>query len=178
MNRNDSKEPSTTETRPRANRLRHRLYVTGGILLVYLLIAYVALPLLWRTATREDPGLDGGPHVTHTASGIPGDPVNIALVGSESDVIHAMIKAGWFPADPITFDSSVRIAVDSVIRRPDDEAPVSPSTCSAAKRIWLSSNRSATARARGITCGSGAGTSCSTRDRSGSAPQRSMSGSG
>jgi hypothetical protein len=126
MNRNDSNEPSTTEVRPRADRLRHRLYVTGGILLVYLLIAYVALPLLWRTATREDPGLDGGPHVTHTASGIPGDPVNIALVGSESDVIHAMIKAGWFPANPITFDSSVRIAVDSVIRRPDDEAPVSP----------------------------------------------------
>ena len=54
-----------------------------------------------------------------------GDPVNVALVGAEADVIHAMLKAGWFPADPITFDSSVRIAVDSVFRRPDDEAPVS-----------------------------------------------------
>src|SRR5208282_6630706 len=33
--------------------------------------------------------------------------------------------AGWYPADAITFRSSVRIAVDSVFRRPDDDAPVS-----------------------------------------------------
>ncbi len=58
-------------------------------------------------------------------NGIPGDPVNLALVGSEEDVIHAMTKAGWVPADPMTFDSSVRIAVDSVFRRPDESAPVS-----------------------------------------------------
>ena len=36
-----------------------------------------------------------------------------------------MTKAGWFPADPITFESSVRIAVDSVFRKPDNDAPVS-----------------------------------------------------
>ena len=36
-----------------------------------------------------------------------------------------MTAAGWYPADPITFHSSVRIVVDSVFRRPDDDAPVS-----------------------------------------------------
>jgi len=36
-----------------------------------------------------------------------------------------MTAAGWFPADPITFKSSVRIAVDSVFRKPDVNAPVS-----------------------------------------------------
>jgi len=36
-----------------------------------------------------------------------------------------MVAAGWFPADPITFESSARIAADSVLRRPDDDAPVS-----------------------------------------------------
>jgi hypothetical protein len=36
-----------------------------------------------------------------------------------------MTALGWYPADPITFRSSVRIVVDSVFRRPDDEAPVS-----------------------------------------------------
>jgi hypothetical protein len=51
--------------------------------------------------------------------------VNVALVAAESELIHGILKAGWFPADPITFDSSVRIAVDSVFRRPDDDAPVS-----------------------------------------------------
>ncbi len=122
----DGDESSAAESRQRTHRLRRRLYLVGALLLAYLLAAYVALPLLWRTAIREDPALAGGPHVTHTASGIPGDPVNVALVGAESDVIHAMLKAGWFPANPITFESSVRIAVDSVLRRPDDEAPVSP----------------------------------------------------
>jgi hypothetical protein len=47
-------------------------------------------------------------------------------VGSEADVVHAMIKVGRYPANPITFESSLRIAVDTVLRRPDDEAPVSP----------------------------------------------------
>jgi hypothetical protein len=113
------------EGRPRASRWRRRWYATGAILLAYLLTAYVVLPLLWRTAIREDPALGGGPHLTHTASGIPGDPVNIALVGTEPDVVHAMLAAGWFPANPITFESSIRIGVDSVLRRPDDDAPVS-----------------------------------------------------
>jgi LssY C-terminus len=113
------------EPLPRRSRVRRRLYVAAGVICAYLLLAYVMAPLLWRVAFDEDPRLGGGPRVTHTASGIPGDPVNIALVGSESDVIHAMTKAGWFPASPITFDSSVRIGIDSVFGRPDDEAPVS-----------------------------------------------------
>ena len=36
-----------------------------------------------------------------------------------------MTAAGWDPADPLTFRSSVRIVVDTVLRKPDDEAPVS-----------------------------------------------------
>jgi hypothetical protein len=36
-----------------------------------------------------------------------------------------MLAAGWHAADPITLESSLRIAVDSVLRRPDDDAPVS-----------------------------------------------------
>jgi LssY C-terminus len=52
-------------------------------------------------------------------------PGDLALVGSETDVIRAMTAGKWSPADPITFRSSVRIAVDSVFRRPDADAPVS-----------------------------------------------------
>ena len=101
------------------------LFVAGMVLLLYLLLAYVILPLAWRRVTRRHPNLSGGPRVTHTPNGIPGDPVNIALVGSESEVIHAMMAGGWYPADPITFRSSVRIAADWVFHRPYDYAPVS-----------------------------------------------------
>lgn len=99
--------------------------MVGGLLLLYLVAAYVVLPLIWRTDARLHPDLSETPNITHTASGIPGDPLNIGLAGSESDVILAMKAAAWDPADPITFRSSVRIAVDSVFRRPDDDAPVS-----------------------------------------------------
>jgi len=104
---------------------RRILWVAGAVFLLYLLIAYVILPLAWKWETRRHPPLFGGPRITHTPDGIPGDPVNLALLGSKSDLIHAMTTVKWYPADAITFSSSVRIAVDSVFRRPDDEAPVS-----------------------------------------------------
>ena len=97
----------------------------GGLLLVYLVAAYLIAPLFWRADTRHHPDLSGLPTITHTGSGIPGDPLNIGLVGSEEDVIRGMTAAAWHPADPITFRSSVRIAVDSVFHRPDENAPVS-----------------------------------------------------
>ena len=113
------------ETPQPTHRQGRMLFLTGAVILAYLLVAYVILPLAWRRHTRRHPDLSGGPRVTHTPNGIPGDPVNLALVGSETDVIRAMTAGKWSPADPITFRSSVRIAVDSVFRRPDADAPVS-----------------------------------------------------
>ena len=113
------------ETPQPTHRQGRMLFLTGAVILAYLLVAYVILPLAWRRDTHRHPDLSGGPRVTHTPNGIPGDPVNLALVGSETDVIRAMTAGKWSPADPITFRSSVRIAVDSVFRRPDADAPVS-----------------------------------------------------
>jgi len=105
---------------------RRLLYIGGALVLVYLAVAYVIVPLSWRTATRrQHPDLAEAPRITQTGNGIPGDPLNVALEGSESEVIHALTAAKWYPADPITLRTSVRIAVDSVFRKPDDEAPVS-----------------------------------------------------
>ena len=87
---------------------RGLLYVTGA----------------WRHYEHH-PALEDSPKTTRTAQGIPGDPLNVGLVGSESDVVHAMLRAGWNPADPITFESSVKIAASVVFRRPDPDAPVS-----------------------------------------------------
>lgn len=97
----------------------------GGLLLVYLVVAYLILPGAWRRRMHRHPDLAGGPRVTHTPNGIPGDPVNLALVGTEADVAAAMLAAKWDPADPITLASSLRISVDSVFRHPDPDAPVS-----------------------------------------------------
>src|SRR5262249_21011897 len=101
------------------------LPVLGVAVVVYLVAAYLVVPRIWRRAVEHHPDLSGGPRVTQTANGIHGDPVNLALVGSESELVRAMIAAKWYAADPITLRSSSRIAVDSVVRRPDEEAPVS-----------------------------------------------------
>lgn len=117
--------PETNPTTPEAPRKRGLLWWAIGILAGYFLIAYVLMPVLWRSHEKRHPALAEGPRITHTANGIPGDPVNLAILGSEEELIHAMTAAKWYPADPITLSTSIRIAVDSVFRRPDTEAPVS-----------------------------------------------------
>ncbi|MBN8247139.1 MAG: LssY C-terminal domain-containing protein [Verrucomicrobia bacterium] len=104
---------------------RRWLFGAGGGILLYLAVAYVIMPLAWKRDVRLHAKLFDAPRITHTPSGIPGDPINLALLGTKEQVIRAMTAARWAPADPLTFDSSVRIAVDSVFRRPDTNAPVS-----------------------------------------------------
>ncbi len=92
---------------------------------VYVLISYVLLPFAW-THYEHQPGLAGRPMVTRTASGFPGDALNVGLVGDTDDVLHAMHAAGWLPADPVTLKSSVEIIGSVLLDRPYRDAPVSP----------------------------------------------------
>ncbi len=105
---------------------RRRWWSVLAVLLVgYLALAYLVLPALWSHHEHE-PGLASLPMVTRTASGIPGDALNVGLVGNKEDVLRAMHAAGWFPADPITLRTSVEIVGSVVLDRPYHDAPVSP----------------------------------------------------
>jgi len=94
-------------------------------LLAYGLLAYLALPAAW-THYEHQKGLAGLPMVTRTAQGIPGDPMNVGLVGTQEDVLCAMHAADWHPADPITLRSSLEIVGSVMLDRPYAQAPVSP----------------------------------------------------
>lgn len=95
-------------------------------LLTYGAIAYLVVPFGWREAEgRQHPALASLPETSRTHDNIPGDPLNIALIGSEGSVSKAMLAAGWHPADPLTLKSCLRIAGDTVFHRPYDDAPVS-----------------------------------------------------
>src|ERR1700733_1290635 len=96
----------------------------GTIVGLYFLLAYIVLPLTWRHYEHQH-ALEGLTMVTRTANGIPGDPINVGLVGSRDDVLCAMNAAGWYPADPITLRSSVEIAGSVLLDRPYRDAPVS-----------------------------------------------------
>ena len=87
-------EPAA-KARPAAPRSSGRSRSSSSL---YFLVAYVALPRLW-THYEHEPGLEGRPMVTVTADGIPGDPLNVGLVGSKEEAIRALAAAGWYPAD-------------------------------------------------------------------------------
>lgn len=98
----------------------------GIILLVAFwgVLAYVALPRLHQLLTTfylPDYFLAR----TKTGDGLLGDPVNLAIMGSEEDVHYAMRAAGWIQADPITLRSSLGIIKSSVMKTSYPEAPVS-----------------------------------------------------
>jgi len=110
---------------PDRSRLERFLLFALAIVLAYTFLAYVALPALWSHYEHQK-GLANLPMVTRTAQGIPGDPINVGLVGDNKDVLCAMQAAGWFPADPVTLRSSIEIAGSVLLDRPYRDAPVSP----------------------------------------------------
>jgi hypothetical protein len=97
--------------------------IVGGVL--YGLLAYFLIPLTWRHYEHQK-GLAGLTMVTRTGADIPGDPINVGAVGSKEDLLCAMNAAQWFPADPVTLRSSMRIAGSVLFDRPYRQAPVSP----------------------------------------------------
>jgi hypothetical protein len=102
--------------------------------LVYLFFAYLALPAAWKHYEHQRK-LALLPAITTTAQGIPGDPINIGFIGNEADIVCAMHEAGWYPADPITLRTSVKIIGSVVFNRPYRDAPVSALFYRGAKQL-------------------------------------------
>ena len=101
-------------------------YVTL-LALGYLSLAYMLAPEFW---TLRDRGISGSfdTLLTRTPQGIPGDPINLGLVGSKTDLIHAFAKAGWHAADELTWRTAIDIGESVVFDRPYADAPVSTLT--------------------------------------------------
>jgi LssY C-terminus len=91
-----------------------------GILLV-LVTALIAL-VRFYPYTYNFPAY---PKITHTQSGAEGDPINLLFVGSKDQIMHSFQQAGWLIPDPITSQTSAKIAGDSLAHRSYPTAPVS-----------------------------------------------------
>jgi LssY-like putative type I secretion system component LssY len=110
---------------PHRSRWKHAAQLFLFAVTAYTLLAYLVLPAIW-THHEHQKRLADLPMVTLTAQGIPGDPINVGLVGDTRDVVCAMHAAGWYPADPVTLRSSIEIAGSVLLDRPYRDAPVSP----------------------------------------------------
>lgn len=110
-------------TPPRGWRRLARLVLLFAV--IYAVTTYLAVPQLWKRYARRHPAFEDAPKITHTGAGIPGDPLNVALVGTKAEVMRIMLAARWHPADGLTFRSCLEIAEATVLRRPYADAPVS-----------------------------------------------------
>lgn len=95
-----------------------------NVVLFWLALTYLVLPRLHQLLTvLYVPDYFIGR--THTGDGLLGDPVNLALDGTEDDIHAAMLGANWVRADPITPRSALGIVRSTLLRRPYPAAPVS-----------------------------------------------------
>ncbi|MGO7664102.1 LssY C-terminal domain-containing protein [Rhizobium ruizarguesonis] len=86
----------------------HRFPWLVAVCLTYGLAAYVILPNAVRLSLKV---LHRGliPRYTITADGLPGDPINFALIGNLQQLREAFATAGWSTADHLGIASSLRM---------------------------------------------------------------------
>jgi hypothetical protein len=121
----DSSVDNSTELGPQRAYWVRAALIPLGVVLLYVLIAYVVAPLAWSFYEERHPWLAEVPGVTQTGDHHPGDPLNVSLVGSAEELEAIMTAAGWHKAKPLGLESDIKIATDTVLKRPDVDAPVS-----------------------------------------------------
>ena len=114
----------STKPVSRRRRLVQTLNIVISLGIAWLLLAYLILPAIWRHYEHQ-PALESAPKISRTAQGIPGDPLNVGLIGTEKELVAALIGSGWDAADSVTLRSSIRIASSVLRDRPYVDAPVS-----------------------------------------------------
>jgi hypothetical protein len=95
-----------------------------AVALTYAVAAYLILPRAVRIGLRILQRRRV-PSYTVTSDGLPGDPVNLALVGTMEQLRAAYGIAGWSEADRLNIASSWRMVRAFVLNRPYPTAPFS-----------------------------------------------------
>jgi hypothetical protein len=101
-----------------------RLPTILALALAYAVAAYLILPRIVRMSLKILQRRSV-PSFTLTGDGFPGDPVNLAVIGTLAELGAAFARAGWIEADPLGLKSSWRMVVAFVLNRPYPSAPFS-----------------------------------------------------
>ncbi len=110
---------------PPRSRQRRAIRTAIAVAVLYLAAAYVLIPMAWKHYAHRHPQFDDNPRITTTGDGHPGDPLNVGLIGTQEHIEAIMKAAKWDPAAKLGIRSDLKIAEDTVLSRPDVEAPVS-----------------------------------------------------
>jgi hypothetical protein len=95
-----------------------------ALALTYGIAAYVILPRAVRMGLKILQR-ERVPHFTTTGDGLPGDPVNLILIGTLQQLHAAFATAGWAEADRLGLASSWRMVRAFVFKSPYPTAPFS-----------------------------------------------------
>jgi hypothetical protein len=95
-----------------------------AVAFTYAVAAYLILPRAVRIGLRILQR-HRVPSYTITGDGLPGDPVNLALVGTLEQLRAAYATAGWAEADRLNIASSWRMVRAFLLNRPYPTAPFS-----------------------------------------------------
>ena len=102
----------------------HRLPSVLAVALTYGLAAYIILPRAVRMGLKIAQR-KRVPRYTITGDGLPGDPVNLVLIGTLQQLHAAFAIAGWSEADRLGLASSWRMVRAFVFNSPYPTAPFS-----------------------------------------------------
>jgi hypothetical protein len=102
----------------------HRLPTILALALTYGVAAYIVLPRVVRVGLKILLR-KRVPRFTITGDGLPGDPVNIVLIGTRQQLRDAFAVAGWSEADRLCLASSWRMVRAFVLNSPYATAPFS-----------------------------------------------------
>lgn len=95
------------------------------LFIFYLLLAYLVLPFIARLGAKLFGKRGRATRYTTTVDGLPCDPVNVALVCTEEQLLSIFGQAEWQPADALSFKSSVKMAKSFLFSKPYPTAPFS-----------------------------------------------------
>ena len=102
----------------------HRLPTILALALTYGIAAYIILPRVVRVGLKIAQR-KRVPRFTITGDGLPGDPVNLVLIGTRQQLRDAFAIAGWSEADRLGVTSSWRMVRAFVFNAPYATAPFS-----------------------------------------------------
>lgn len=102
----------------------NRTPVTLALLATYVVMAYFAIPALFRVI-RLFYRPSHIPLYCITPDGFASDPLNVGLIGSRPQIIMAMEAAGWHMADAKSPTNTTRQIIAYILKQPYANAPVS-----------------------------------------------------
>lgn len=104
--------------------LNSRLPASLAVVIIYIVTAYVTIPLFFRLYNIVKPPVHI-PRYCVTPDGLACDPVNIAISGTRQELVDAMNTAGWHKADSRSLRSLVKMGLSIVLGQAYPTAPFS-----------------------------------------------------